>query len=108
MAWNEPGGNGDNHDPWRNGKNRGGKRGDDQGPPDLDEALRKLQDKMNDIFGGSGKKQGPGHGGGGDGSGSTGGSGFFLADTGAGRIVLGGDGVLYRRSAGAWCCIASG
>lgn len=77
MAWNEPGGNGDNHDPWRNGKNRGGKRGDDQGPPDLDEALRKLQDKMNDIFGGSGKKQGPGHGGGGDGSGSTGGSGFF-------------------------------
>lgn len=77
MAWNEPGGNGDNHDPWRNGKDRGGKRGDDQGPPDLDEALRKLQDKMNDIFGGSGKKQGPGHGGGGDGSGSTGGSGFF-------------------------------
>ncbi len=77
MAWNEPGGNGDNHDPWRNGKNRGGKRGDDQGPPDLDEALRKLQDKMNDIFGGSGKKQGPGHGGGGDGSGSAGGSGFF-------------------------------
>lgn len=78
MAWNEPGGNGDNHDPWRNGKNRGGKRGDDQGPPDLDEALRKLQDKMNDIFGGSGnKKRGSGYGGGGDGSGATGGSGFF-------------------------------
>jgi len=77
MAWNEPGGNGDNHDPWRSGKNRGGKRGDDQGPPDLDEALRKLQDKMNDIFGGSGKKRSSGFGGGGDGSGSSGGSGFF-------------------------------
>ncbi|MAZ87789.1 MAG: FtsH protease activity modulator HflK [Cellvibrionaceae bacterium] len=45
MAWNEPGGN--NQDPW------GGKRGND-GPPDLDEALKKFQDKLNGIFGGSG------------------------------------------------------
>lgn len=45
MAWNEPGGN--DKDPW------GGKRGND-GPPDLDEALKKFQDKLNGIFGGSG------------------------------------------------------
>ncbi len=44
MAWNEPGGN--NQDPW------GGKRGNDQGPPDLDEALKKFQEKINGIFGG--------------------------------------------------------
>ncbi|MCZ6828181.1 MAG: FtsH protease activity modulator HflK [Gammaproteobacteria bacterium] len=46
MAWNEPGGN-DNkpRDPW------GGK---DKGPPDLDEALRKLQEKLGSLFGGGG------------------------------------------------------
>lgn len=43
MAWNEPGGN--NQDPW------GGKRGND-GPPDLDEALKKFQEKINQMFGG--------------------------------------------------------
>lgn len=74
MAWNEPGGNGDgkNHDPW-NGDKRGGPRGGgDQGPPDLDEALRKLQDKLNSIFG----KVSSGGGGGGGGSASSG-SGFI-------------------------------
>ncbi|WP_439135650.1 FtsH protease activity modulator HflK [Pseudomaricurvus sp.] len=45
MAWNEPGGN--NQDPW------GGKRGND-GPPDLDEALKKFQEKLGGIFGGGG------------------------------------------------------
>lgn len=44
MAWNEPGG-GNNKDPW-NGK------GNDQGPPDLDEVVKKLQDKMGGLFGG--------------------------------------------------------
>jgi membrane protease subunit HflK len=52
MAWNEPGGGKDN-DPW------GGKN---QGPPDLDEALKKLQEKLNSIFGG-GKKPGGSNGG---------------------------------------------
>lgn len=55
MAWNEPGGN--NQDPW------GGKRGNDQGPPDLDEALKKFQEKINGIFGGKsggGKSNGGG------------------------------------------------
>ena len=42
MAWNEPGG-GKNQDPWGSGGNNGN-RGGKQGPPDLDEALRKLQD----------------------------------------------------------------
>ena len=45
MAWNEPGGN--NQDPWG-----GGNKGDKQGPPDLDEAFRKFQDKLNSLFGG--------------------------------------------------------
>ena len=42
MAWNEPGGG--NKDPW-------GNRGD-QGPPDLDEAFKKLQAQLAGIFGG--------------------------------------------------------
>lgn len=59
MAWNEPGGNGNQHDPWGNGgrkpdrdsgKNEGQRP--NQGPPDLDEALKKLQDKVTSIFGG--------------------------------------------------------
>jgi len=44
MAWNEPGG-GKDKDPW-------GQRGADQGPPDLDEAFRKLQTQLAGIFGG--------------------------------------------------------
>lgn len=52
MAWNEPGGNSNNQDPW------GGRRGGDRkGPPDLDEAFRKLQESLNGLFGG-GKKRG--------------------------------------------------
>lgn len=47
MAWNEPGGgNKNDKDPW--GNNRGG----NQGPPDLDEALKQLMDKLNGMFGG--------------------------------------------------------
>ena len=43
MAWNEPGGG---KDPW-------GNRGD-QGPPDLDEAFKKLQAQLAGLFGGGG------------------------------------------------------
>ncbi len=53
MAWNEPGGNSNNQDPW-GGRKGGGK----QGPPDLDEAFRKLQESLGGIFGG-GKSRGP-------------------------------------------------
>lgn len=76
MAWNEPGGNGNNQDPWGgDNRNNKGNRGNDQGPPDLDEALRKLQDRLNDLFGGTGQKRGGGDGGG---SSSTGSGGGFI------------------------------
>ena len=47
MAWNEPGGN----DPWGN-KDRGGKKNNGNQPPDLDEALKQLMNKLNSLFGG--------------------------------------------------------
>lgn len=50
MAWNESGGG--DKDPW-------GNRGE-QGPPDLDEAIRKLQGQLSGLFGGG---KGPGGGG---------------------------------------------
>jgi membrane protease subunit HflK len=79
MAWNEPGGNGNNHDPWSGGGDNRGKRGggNDQGPPDLDEALRKLQDRLGGIFGG-GKNKGGFGGGYGKGSGKGAGGSFFV------------------------------
>ena len=49
MAWNEPGGNRNDNDPWGTG---GGRGGNDQGPPDLDEALKKGLDKLNRLLGG--------------------------------------------------------
>lgn len=59
MAWNEPGGSKDN-DPW-------GTRRKEQGPPDLDELVRKLQDKLGGLFGRKG-----GSGGGRSGAGAMG------------------------------------
>jgi membrane protease subunit HflK len=52
MSWNEPGG--DKKDPWSG-------RGDQKGPPDLDEAIRSLQEKLSNLFGG-GKDSGGGGG----------------------------------------------
>ena len=78
MAWNEPGGNSNNQDPW------GGKRpnnGGRKGPPDLDEAFRKLQESLNGLFGG-GKKRGSGDGG------SNGGKGAGFGLLGIGLVVL--------------------
>ncbi|MBM4228480.1 MAG: FtsH protease activity modulator HflK [Gammaproteobacteria bacterium] len=51
MGWNEP--NDGNRDPW------GGRR-NEQGPPDLDEVVRKLQDKLSALFGGKGRRPGGG------------------------------------------------
>ncbi|MEN9727316.1 MAG: FtsH protease modulator HflK [Pseudomonadota bacterium] len=51
MGWNEP--NDGNRDPW------GGRR-NEQGPPDLDEVVRKLQDKLSALFGGKGRRPGAG------------------------------------------------
>ena len=59
MAWNEPGGGG-NKDPW------GNRGGSDGGPPDLDEAFRKLKRRLSGLFSGGGR------GSGGDGGGRPG------------------------------------
>lgn len=58
MAWNEPGGG--NKDPW-------GNRGNDGGPPDLDEAFRRFRERLSGLFGGgSGRRGGSGSDGGGN------------------------------------------
>lgn len=57
MAWNEPGGG--QRDPWSG-------RGGDEGPPDLDEVVRKLQERLGGLFGGGssgGDEGGPAGGG---------------------------------------------
>jgi len=58
MAWNQPGNNGQDRDPWgssnnnsgNSGGNSGGnndnKGGRNQGPPDLDDIFRKLSKKL--------------------------------------------------------------
>lgn len=56
MAWNEPGGGNKPRDPWGGGED---------GPPDLDEALKKLQEKLGGIFGRRGGSGGGSAGGGG-------------------------------------------
>ena len=53
MAWNDPDGN--DRDPW------GGRRNDD-GPPDLDEVVKKMQDKIGGLFGGKRSSGGRGDG----------------------------------------------
>ncbi|WP_133510922.1 FtsH protease activity modulator HflK [Candidatus Thiosymbion oneisti] len=63
MAWNEPGGG--NKDPWSG-------KGPDQGPPDLDEVVRKLQERLGGLFGGQGRR-GSGKSDGGGGSPGAGG-----------------------------------
>jgi len=88
MAWNEPG---KDKDPW-------GGRGNSDGPPELDEAFRKLQEKLSGIFGG-----GSGRSGGGGESSGLGvfwviglvviaalyvGSGFYQVDTKERAVVL--------------------
>lgn len=76
MAWNEPG-NQKDRDPWGGGgKNGGG----NQGPPDLDEVMRKLQGQLGKIFGGGG--------GGGSASGSGKMSGSMLALVVVGVLVV--------------------
>jgi len=70
MTWNEPGGDKGGKDPWSDK----GKGGGNQGPPDLDEVVRKLQEKLGGIFGGGGK--------------SNGGSGKGMPPGGAGAIAV--------------------
>lgn len=76
MAWNEPGGGGNGgKDPWGGGGN--------QRPPDLEELVRNLKNKLGSILGG-----GRGGSGGGSGSGSGSGSGPGRAGSiGLGLII---------------------
>jgi len=46
VAWNEPGGSG-GKDPW-------GQRRKEQGPPDLDQMLKGIRDRLSGLFGGNG------------------------------------------------------
>ena len=61
MAWNQPGNNGQDRDPWGSSKpggdSGGNKGGRDQGPPDLDDIFRKLSKKLGGL--GGGKSGGP-------------------------------------------------
>ena len=61
MAWNQPGNNGQDRDPWGSSNNQGGnsggngnKGGREQGPPDLDDIFRKLSKKLGGFGGGKG------------------------------------------------------
>ncbi|WLI75196.1 FtsH protease activity modulator HflK [Kosakonia sp. H02] len=60
MAWNQPGNNGQDRDPWGsskpggNSEGNGNKGGRDQGPPDLDDIFRKLSKKLGGLGGGKG------------------------------------------------------
>ncbi len=69
MAWNEPGSGG--KEPW-------GQRKKEQGPPDLDQILKNLQDRVRGLFGGKGR--------GGNG-GSSSGNGRHVSGLGAGLIA---------------------
>ncbi|MFZ1537948.1 MAG: FtsH protease activity modulator HflK [Chromatiaceae bacterium] len=84
MAWNEPGGGG-NKDPW------GGKSGGDPqgGPPDLDEVVRKLQERLGNLFGGNKKppRAGSEDEGGGSGGGFPGLPGGGISRTVAGLVA---------------------
>lgn len=71
MAWNQPGNNGQDRDPWGSSNNQGGnsggnKGGRDQGPPDLDDIFRKLSKKLGGLGGGkqndNGQRRGSGGG----------------------------------------------
>ncbi len=55
MAWNEPGKNGNDPDPWGGGGPRrgGGNRGGNQGPPDLDEVIKNLLSRLGILGSGS-------------------------------------------------------
>ena len=68
MAWNESGGGG--KDPW------GNRGSNNDGPPDLDEAIKKLQGQLSGMFGGGG------------GGGDKGGSGGKISGNSIGLLVI--------------------
>ena len=60
MGWNEPPDGNNGKDPWGN---NGGKKNNGDGPPDLDEIVRKMQEGLGGIFGKK-SSNGAGNGGG--------------------------------------------
>ncbi|WP_437610155.1 FtsH protease activity modulator HflK [Erwinia sp. V71] len=65
MAWNQPGNNGQDRDPWGSSNNQGGnsggnKGGRDKGPPDLDDIFRKLSKKLGGLGGGKSSSENSG------------------------------------------------
>ncbi len=78
MAWNEP--DGDKKDPWGSRDNKSGGGGGDQSPPDLDEVVKNMQNKIAKLFGGKG-------GSGGNGGESGGGGGISPSSSLIGVIV---------------------
>lgn len=78
MAWNDP--------QWGN-KKSGNNAGGNSGPPDLDELLKNLNQKLAGLFGGKGGGNKSGGSGGGDGDG--GGSGSPAGGPGAGGFGMG-------------------
>ena len=81
MAWNDPG---KNENPWQ--------RRPEQGPPDLDEALRRFQKKLRAMFGGGGAR------GGGDGA-PRGSGAFGVSYIAAGLLILWGLTGFYQNDA---------
>jgi membrane protease subunit HflK len=82
MSWNKPGG--DDKDPWSG-------RDDQEGPPDLDEAIRSLQKKLSSLFGGGNGSNGGEEGAGDSGNGNNGAtslSGSSIAILAAGALAL--------------------
>lgn len=65
MAWNEPGGNSNDQDPWGGRRDKGDRDRDRQESPDLDDAIRKLKASVGGLLGDNTKKR-PRSGGGGD------------------------------------------
>ncbi|HHQ6626941.1 TPA: FtsH protease activity modulator HflK [Serratia fonticola] len=92
MAWNQPGNNGQDRDPWGSSNNNGGnsggnnKGGRDQGPPDLDDIFRKLSKKLSSLTGGG--KGSNGNNGGGTGSIGPGFSGKIVGIAAVAVVVI--------------------
>ena len=99
MAWNEPGNNGNDPDPWGSGGGRRG--GGNQGPPDIDEVIRNLLGRFGILGGGA--KSGSGGGKQASGKGMSGGLlagfvvvalvvwgflGFYMVDEAERAVVL--------------------
>ncbi len=84
MAWNEPGNNGNEKDPW--GGEGGRRGGGDQGPPDINEVIRKITKKFNGLLGG--KSGGSGSGSGSGSSGSPMGSGGLTGGMLVGLVLV--------------------